>query len=85
MTKPTEKPRVSVDFQNSDRSGRVRLNTIGTLRDLSESGIVLREGLELLLYCLELEAEGTVTFSMEENLWVAELDWDKVRDRKPIS
>lgn len=81
MTGPPERPRVFVDFQNTDPKGRVRLTTVGTLRDLDQLGLVLREGLEVLLYCLELEAEGAVTFSTEENLWVAELDWDKVQNR----
>jgi hypothetical protein len=76
-----ERPRVSVDFQNSDHKERVRLNTVGTAQDLSQLGIVLREGLEILLYCLELEADGKVTYSKEESLWVAEVDWKKVRDR----
>jgi hypothetical protein len=82
MTDLNEKPRISVDFQNSDRLGRVRLNTVGTLRDLSTLGIVLREGLEINLYCMELEGEGTVTYSSEENLWVATVNWNGVRERK---
>lgn len=84
MTEPNEKPRVSVDFQNSDRLGRVRLNTVGTLRDLSTLGIVLREGLKVSLYCMELEGEGTVTYSTEEHLWVAAVNWDGVRERKSV-
>jgi hypothetical protein len=82
MKEPMEKPRVSIDFQNSDQKGRVRLNTVGTIQDLSRLGIVLREGLEIVLYCLELEADGRVTYSEEESLWVAEVDWKKIRDRK---
>jgi hypothetical protein len=82
MTESTDKLRVSVDFQNSDPEGRVRLNTVGTLQDLSRQGIILREGLELLLYCLELEAEGIVMYSASEKLWVAIVAGDKIRDRK---
>jgi hypothetical protein len=82
MTGSTDKPRVSVDFQNNDSEGRVRLNTVGTLQDLNRQGIILREGLKLLLYCLELETEGIVTYSAVEKLWVAKVDLDKIRDRK---
>ena len=82
MTKSIDKLRVSVDFQNNDSEGRVRLNTVGTLQDLNRQGIILREGLELLLYCLELETEGIVTYSSAEKLWVATVDLDKIRDRK---
>jgi hypothetical protein len=74
-------PRVFVDFNNSDRQGRVRLNCVGTVQDLNRLGIVLQEGAEMLLSCVELEVEGIVTYSTEEGLWVATVDWDKVRDR----
>ena len=80
MTEAKQKPRVWVDFQNSDTQGRVRLSTVGTTDELKRLGIVLREGLEVVLYCLELEADGIVHYSAEEERWVAKLDWDKVRD-----
>ena len=80
MSEQAQLPRVFVDFHNADRQGRVRLNTVGTLRDLNGLGIVLRAGAEMLLYCLEGETEGVVSYSAEEGLWVATIDWDKVRD-----
>jgi hypothetical protein len=73
-------PRVFVDFNNSDRQGRVRLNCVGTVEDLNRLGIVLQEGTELLLCCHELETEGSVTYSTEEGLWVAGVDWKKIRE-----
>jgi hypothetical protein len=76
-----EKPRVFADFQNSDPQGRVRLNAVGTLEDLSRLGLVLQEGVEIVLYCSELETEGVVAYSSEEELWVAKVDWEKIRDR----
>jgi hypothetical protein len=81
MTEQVQLPRVFVDFQNSDRQGRVQLNSVGTLQDLSRLGIVLREGTEMLLYCLELETEGIATYSTEEGLWVAKVDSNNIRDR----
>jgi hypothetical protein len=57
----------------------VRLNQVGTLQDLNRLGIVLREGVKLLLGCLEDQAEGVTTYSTEEGLWVATIDWDKIR------
>jgi hypothetical protein len=81
MTEKTQLPRVFVDFQNSDRQGRVRLNAVGTLQDLNRLGITLQEGTEMLLYCLELETEGTATYSAAEGLWVAMVNSDNVRER----
>ena len=64
------------DFQNSDPKGRVRLNTIGTLNDLRDKGVVLKPGLKVLLDDDdELKTPGTIVFSNEENIWVAEIDW----------
>jgi hypothetical protein len=74
-----EKPMVFADFQNSDPRGRVRLNCAGTISDLTAQNIVLRNGLSLTLRDEDLEADGTVRFSPEEDLWVAEIDWQAIR------
>lgn len=73
-------PVIRVDFQNSDKGGNVRLNTVGSVQDLSRQGIVLREGLVLRLVDGELTATGRVTRS-EEDLWAAVVDWNEVIDR----
>jgi hypothetical protein len=77
-------PRVYVDFQNADPQGRPRLNSIGTIRDLSRQMISLREGLELTLYDEDLEVEGPVLFSPAESLWVATIDWEAIRTNHAI-
>jgi len=63
MIEQTKRPRVFVDFHNSDSFGRVRLNTVGTIQDLNQSGLVLHEGAEILVYSYEDEAEAVVTRS----------------------
>ncbi len=75
----SELPKVFVDFQNSDQHGRVRLNCVGTVEDLNRLGIALREGTPLLLSCLEMEGDGIATYSTEEHVWVARVDWEKIR------
>jgi hypothetical protein len=82
MTHEPIKPRIWVDFQNCDSMGRVRLNTVGTLQDLDQLGVVLRDGLKVSLYCLELETEGVVVYSEEDRGWVGAVDSDRVRDRE---
>jgi hypothetical protein len=81
-------PKVYADFHNADAQGRVRLNCIGTLEDLSRQQVHLREGLRVLLYTDdadaqgrpdELRVEGVVTFSDAEHCWVASVDWSAVR------
>ncbi len=81
MTEQAKLPRIFVDFHNSDRQGRVRLNTVGSLEDLNSQGVVLRQGMEIQLYCLESEINGVVSYSTEEGLWVAAIDWSALEDR----
>lgn len=81
------KPKVYADFQNADSQGRVRLNCIGTMEDLSQQQVELHEGLVVTLYAddvdeqgqfAELRADGVVSFSEEEHCWVAAIDWAAV-------
>ncbi len=73
------RPMIYADFHNADAEGRLRLNTIGTIRDLSRQNITLRDGLPLTLHDEELEVDGEVCFSHGEDLWVASIDWDAIR------
>jgi hypothetical protein len=75
-------PRIYADFHNADVQGRLRLNCVGTVEDLACQQIVLRDGLLLTLYSEELEVEGQVQYSTEENLWVAVIDWDAIKEVK---
>ena len=72
------KPRLFADFHNADAQGRLRLNCIGTLEDLSRQQISFREGQPLVLYSEDLEVDGVVQYSEEERLWVAVIDWDAI-------
>lgn len=78
MSEPN-RPRVFADLHNADKQGRVRLNCVGTAQDLARLGVRLQEDLDLTIYSEELEADGRVTYSAEEQLWVAEIDWDAIR------
>lgn len=66
--------KIFADFNNADNSGRVRLNTHGSLADIERVGILLKPGLELILTDYdELETVGFVEFSAEEKIWVAKI------------
>ena len=73
-------PRVYADFHSADAKGRLRLNCVGTVQDLAQQRIVLEEDLYLTLYSEDLETEGRVQFSIDENIWVAVIDWDAIRE-----
>ncbi len=78
------KPRVFADFHNADAKGRLRLNCVGTVEDLACQKISLTEGQSLILYSEDLEVDGVVRFSQKENLWVAVIDWDAIREVAPV-
>ncbi|MEG4965457.1 hypothetical protein QUB11_02245 [Microcoleus sp. B6-A1] len=72
-------PRIFADFHNADEQGRLRLNCVGTIEDLSHQNIKLEDGKFLALYDEELEVDGVVQYSEEESLWVAVIDWKQIR------
>jgi hypothetical protein len=77
-------PRVFADFHNADVQGRLRLNCIGTVEDLARQNIELQDGQLLTLYSEDLEVEGVVQYSSEENLWVAAIDWDAIKESQGL-
>ncbi|MFB2896492.1 hypothetical protein ACE1CI_26570 [Aerosakkonemataceae cyanobacterium BLCC-F50] len=77
-------PKIFADFHNADAQGRLRLNCVGTIEDLSRQNIKLQNGQLLTLYSEELEADGVVQYSEEENLWVALIDWQVIREVEDI-
>ena len=76
-----DKLRVFADFHNADVQGRLRLNCIGTVEDLASQQISLQDGQILTLYSEDLEVDGLVQYSTEENLWVAVIDWNAIRQK----
>jgi hypothetical protein len=73
-------PRVFADFHNADVEGRLRLNCIGTIEDLARQNIELQDGQLLTLYSEDLEADGVVKYSSNENIWVAAIEWDAIKE-----
>jgi hypothetical protein len=72
-------PVIFADFNNADALGRVRLNTVGTVEDLGRLGLQLADGLRVTLHDDDLQADGVVTYSAEEHIWVAKIDWNALR------
>jgi hypothetical protein len=79
-----DKPRVFADFHNADAQGRLRLNCTGTIEDLARQKIWLRDAQELILYSEDLEVDGVVRYSTEENVWVAIINWDEIREQENL-
>ncbi len=77
-------PRIFADFHNADEQGRLRLNCVGTIEDLSRQNIKLQDGQLLTLYSEELEVDGGVQYSEAESIWVAAIDWKQIRQLDDI-
>jgi hypothetical protein len=77
-------PKVFADFQNADEQGRLRLNCIGTIEDLSRQGTQLIPGGKLLIYSEELEADAVIEYSDQEKIWVAAIDWEQIREAAEV-
>jgi len=78
--KPMSQPHsIFADFNNADRLGRVRLNTVGSIEDLGRLGLHLVDGLRVTIHDDELEADGEVLYSSDESIWVAKIDWNAIR------
>jgi hypothetical protein len=81
-------PVLYADFQNADAQGRIRLNSAGTRSDLALQQTQLSEGQNVRLYADDLDADGQydrifvdgrVSWSADEGIWVATIDWSAVR------
>ncbi|MEG3844635.1 hypothetical protein [Microcoleus sp. herbarium14] len=72
-------PRIFADFHNADEQGRIRLNCVGTIEDLSCQNIKLQDGKLLTIYSEELEVDGAMQYSEEESMRVAVIDWKQIR------
>jgi hypothetical protein len=79
-----KKSKVFVDFHNADVQGRLRLNCTGTIEDLAHQKIWLQNGQEITLYSEDLEVDGIVQYSTAENLWVAVIDWDNIKEKQDV-
>jgi hypothetical protein len=75
MNKP-----IYADFNNADEEGRVRLNTEGTVTDLEEHSVSLSAGQRLKISDGEMETEGVVEFSDDEQIWVIRIDREKISE-----
>ena len=74
-------PKIFADFNNADNTGKVRLNTSGSLKDIQRLQIDLKEGMKIFLDDQDgLVTMGQLRYSEEEKIWVAEINWDKFKE-----
>ena len=75
--------KIFADFNNADVKGRIQLTTLGSIIDINLNQIELIEGKKVLLDDEEeLKTIGTLKYSPEENIWVAEINWNDFNSNK---
>ena len=76
------------DFMKNDDENRLVL-TFGSYRDLTKHNIELQNGLHLVFYNEDenrdgvrddLVVEGIVVYDEKKERWVAEIDWDAIKN-----
>ena len=79
--------KIYADFQNLDDFNRLRLTCVGTLEDIADQGIELKDGMSLTFYTDdvddqgqpdELLVEGTTHYNEDELCWVASINWSAI-------
>ena len=71
---------IFVDFNNRDAKGRVRLITNGSIKSIKDGNIKLVEGKRVQITDEELQTIGTLRFSEDEKIWVAEFHFNELKD-----
>ena len=78
MKAKKQKPKIYGDFNNRDELGRIRLLE-SSQEDIVRLGLVPNDGMEIEVHDFDLSADAIVRFSDIEKIWVAEIDWEKIR------
>lgn len=73
--------RIYGDFNHRDEQGRVRLDTVGSERDIAKLESALRPGLQVTVFDDSYEAEGVL--ELVEGTWRARILWETGRDLNP--
>lgn len=85
---------IYADTNKYDSRHRLILTTRGTVDDLERHGINLEDNLSLTFYMDDADQDnnpdnlifrGTVYFDSANQYWVAEIDWNKIKNRSKLS
>ncbi|HEU4509805.1 MAG TPA: hypothetical protein VFR78_16330 [Pyrinomonadaceae bacterium] len=80
--------RIYADFLKVDDEGRLILSCRGTMEDLANSGIELKDGLVLTFYSDDADdagnpddliVQGVVRYNDSLKQWVAVIDWNAIK------
>lgn len=73
-------PKIYGDFNNADKLGRIRLLE-SSKDDIRKAGLTFVGGMEIEVSDGDISSKGIVRFSKDEKIWVAEVDWNKIKNK----
>jgi hypothetical protein len=85
---------IYADFMKMDYEGRLVLTCLGTHKDLEKHNISLKDGLKLVFYNDDeddngnpdnLVVEGIVQYDENNERWVANINWDGIKNISKLS
>jgi hypothetical protein len=85
---------IYADFMKMDDEGRLVLTCLGTYKDLENYNISLENGLKLVFYNDDqdengnrddLVVDGTVEYDQKNQRWVANINWDDIKNISRLS
>jgi hypothetical protein len=80
------------DFNATSDYG-LRLNCIGTIRDINKKGIELQEGLKLILWDEDVNdnmerddliVQAVATYNKDKMIWEGQFEWNEIRNESQI-
>ena len=85
---------IYADFMKCDYEGRLLLTCLGTHKDLEKYKISLKDGLKLVFYSDDEDAngnpdnlvvEGIVEYDKDNERWTAKINWDDIKNISSLS
>lgn len=68
--------KIYADFNNADETGRIRLNTVGSLQDINRLKGSLAPGISVVLYTPgDFEVAARVEY---DGIWIGIPDWSTI-------
>lgn len=92
VLKVNQKIKLWADFNASSDFG-LRLNCLGTIKDLERQNLNLEEGMELLLWDEDyndqnerddLIVKATARYNSKLSIWEGEFDWEEIKNESEI-
>lgn len=71
--------KIYADFNSTNEDDKVRLNTVGSIKDIEQYEGLLKNGMKVILYMEEIEVEALLEFNETIEIWLGVPDWSTIK------